>query len=168
MKFMEYSAPCGNLLLGVNGQGICLCDWMTGDRIEKSLRRIRRFIPPGHPCRDDETLLEEASRQLDEYFGLRRKVFDLPISPFGTEFQLLVWKTLASVPYGETLSYKGLAQAVSTSQGARAVASAVGANPLSILIPCHRIIGSDGALTGYAGGLEAKSFLLSLEKKMSK
>lgn len=163
MKFSEYASPCGSLLLGVNDRSICLCDWMVGNRIETTLRRVRRFMPSaeyGH----DETLLKQATALLDEYFAGRLRKFDLPLAPYGTEFQRRVWVALPSVAYGETASYKAIAEAIGCPLGVRAVATAIAANPLSILLPCHRIIGSDNSLTGYAGGLKAKEYLLHLEK----
>lgn len=163
MKFAEYNAPCGNLLVGIHGEGICLCDWMIGDRIEKTLHRLGRFLNSS-TGKDSEILPDRAVSQLDEYFEGKRKQFDIPLYLYGTEFQCRVWNALRHIPYGMTVSYKNVAETMSLVSGVRAVASAIGANPLSILIPCHRIIGSDGSLTGYAGGLEAKKYLLQLEK----
>lgn len=162
MTLSEYESPCGRLLLGVHGQSLCLCDWMTGDRIETSMRRINRHLTVSQ-CADDKTLYDRAARMLDEYFAGKRRQFDLPLLLCGTEFQQRIWKVLPQIPYGETVSYKDVAQRAGSPEGVRAVASAIGANPLSILIPCHRIIGADGTLTGYAGGLEAKRYLLRLE-----
>lgn len=162
MKFAEYDSPCGRLLLGVYGRSVCLCDWITGDRIDKTLKRINKFLPvPDAP--DDLTLTDIVKGQLDEYFAGCLKRFDLPLMALGTEFQKHVWNALQRVPYGHTAPYKFIAETVGVPHGVRAVASAVGANPLSILIPCHRIIGKDGSLAGYAGGLEAKRYLLKLE-----
>ena len=137
---------------------------MVEGRIEKTLRRIRKYLPS--PVLEDNTdILVLAGRQLDEYFAGIRKEFDLPLLPLGTDFQLQVWDALMAVSYAQTASYKTIAEAVCRSSSVRAVANAIGANPLSILIPCHRIIGTDGTLTGYAGGLEAKRYLLELENK---
>ncbi len=108
-------------------------------------------------------MLAAARQQIDEYFAGIRQVFSLPIGFSGSEFQNKVWETLQSIPYGNTLSYASLAQKVGRPAAVRAVANAVGANPISILVPCHRIIGSNGSLTGYAGGLSAKRLLLQLE-----
>lgn len=162
MKFAEYDAPCGRLLLGVHGKGICLCDWMTDDRIERTLRRLNKFITPADGM-DKEELFDETKYQLDRYFSGTLRQFDVPIKTFGTEFQRGVWGALQQIPYGETSTYKFIAVTVGLPRGARAVASAIGANPLSILIPCHRINGVDGSLTGYAGGIDAKRYLLRLE-----
>lgn len=110
-------------------------------------------------------LLEEAARQLEEYFAGQRKVFSLPLAPKGTEFQLRVWQALLQIPYGETRSYGELAAMVGNPKACRAVGGANHRNPLSILIPCHRVVGTGGSLTGYAGGLNVKEFLLKLESE---
>lgn len=108
-------------------------------------------------------LLERAKAQLLEYLAGRRQSFDLPLAPEGTPFQRQVWQALKQIPYGQTRSYGWLAQQVGRPQAARAVGHANGQNPLSILLPCHRVVGANGALTGYAGGLERKKLLLRLE-----
>ena len=111
----------------------------------------------------DNAVLRNAAKQLDEYFAGKRRDFDLPLSPHGTEFQRGVWKTLATIPYGETISYAQLAQRVGKPNASRAVGAANGRNPLPIVLPCHRVIGADGSLTGFGGGLPTKQFLLKLE-----
>jgi methylated-DNA-[protein]-cysteine S-methyltransferase len=109
-------------------------------------------------------LLAEAQRQLSDYFAGTRRVFDLPLRPAGTDFQRRVWQVLASVPWGTTTTYGAIAARLGLPPGAsRAVGAANGANPIAIVLPCHRVIGSDGRLTGYAGGLERKARLLRLE-----
>ncbi len=112
-------------------------------------------------------LLERASRQLEEYFAGKRKQFDLPLSLRGTEFQRQVWAALRDIPYGETRSYGQIAQAVGRPKAVRAVGMANHRNPISIIVPCHRVVGADGSLTGYGGGLENKKFLLALERGCS-
>lgn len=109
-------------------------------------------------------LLERASRQLEEYFAGKRKQFDLPLSLRGTEFQRQVWAALRDIPYGETRSYGQIAQAVGRPKAVRAVGMANHRNPISIIVPCHRVVGADGSLNGYGGGLENKKFLLALER----
>lgn len=108
-------------------------------------------------------LLERCAQQLDAYFVGQRKDFDLPLNPVGTDFQTQVWKTLQTIPYGVTWSYKQLAEAADCPKGYRAVGLANNRNPISILIPCHRVVGASGKLTGYGGGLSNKEFLLKLE-----
>ena len=107
--------------------------------------------------------LEEACRQLREYFEGRRTRFELPLDPQGTEFQKTVWKALLEIPYGHTLSYMDLAKRLGDPLAIRAVAAANGQNPLWVVVPCHRVVGSDGSLTGYAGGLHRKKWLLNHE-----
>ena len=111
----------------------------------------------------DNDVLRETHAQLDDYFAGKRRTFDLPLAPRGTEFQCGVWRTLATIPYGETISYAQLATRVGKPSAMRAVGAANGRNPLPIVLPCHRVIGSDGSLTGFGGGLPTKQFLLSLE-----
>ena len=110
-------------------------------------------------------LLDSAVSQLNEYFSGIRKNFDLPLKFGGTEFQNRVWQELSKIPYGETISYKDLAERTGNIKACRAVGMANNKNPIPIIIPCHRVVGSNGKLTGYAGGLEAKKFLLELEQK---
>jgi len=115
---------------------------------------------PEHP------VLLRAAQQLQAYFAGEAKDFDLPLDAQGTAFQMRVWQALQSIPYGQTRSYAQLAALVGSPKAARAVGLANGRNPLSIIVPCHRVIGADGSLTGYGGGLENKRFLLKLEKAL--
>jgi len=120
----------------------------------------------GELHRDDaDPVLREASRQLGEYFGGERERFDLPLSFAGTTFQQQVWQALLSIPFGETRSYAQIAAQIGNPTAVRAVGAANGRNPISIIAPCHRVIGAAGALTGFAGGLEAKRYLLNLEAR---
>ena len=118
--------------------------------------------------RDRTPLLESAARQLEEYFDGRRRDFTLPLRPAGTAFQCEVWNALRAIPYGQTRSYGQIAEAVGRPAAARAVGMANHRNPLPIVIPCHRVIGASGALTGYAGGVEVKEALLRIEIQNSK
>lgn len=114
---------------------------------------------------EEETAeIKEAAKQLAEYFTGARQSFDLPLSPQGTEFQQRVWQALCDIPYGETRTYKQVAEAIGNPQASRAVGMANNRNPIMIIIPCHRVIGANGALTGYAGGLDMKDTLLKLEQ----
>ena len=108
-------------------------------------------------------LIKEAYRQLSEYLKGERKAFDLPLNPKGTDFQKRVWRALCDIPYGETRSYKQIAEAIGNPKAVRAVGMANNRNPITIVVPCHRVIGADGKLVGYGGGLEMKEFLLRLE-----
>lgn len=119
-------------------------------------------------CPVEETeLIRETKRQLDEYFAGKRKDFDVPTRLNGTEFQKRVWLALRDIPYGKTASYKDIASAVGCPKGYRAVGMANNRNPISIIYPCHRVVGSDGSLTGYGGGLDVKAKLLELERRNS-
>jgi methylated-DNA-[protein]-cysteine S-methyltransferase len=114
---------------------------------------------------EETKLLKKAGQQLQEYFAGRREIFDLPLAPKGTTFQLEVWRALQDIPYGETRSYKDIAAAVGNYKASRAVGMANHHNPIAIIIPCHRVIGSNGRLVGYGGGLDVKDYLLNLEKQ---
>ncbi len=116
---------------------------------------------PGEP-----PILSESIRQLQQYFSGERREFDLPLEPRGTPFQKKVWQALQTVPFGKTASYKTIAEQIQNPKAVRAVGMANSRNPIPIIIPCHRIIGSNGKLTGYAGGLWRKKYLLNLEKKV--
>lgn len=110
-------------------------------------------------------LLQEAKKQLEEYFAGKRKEFDLPISSHGTEFQKKVWNALRQIPYGETRSYREIAVQIGNPKACRAIGGANNKNPIMIIVPCHRVIGADGSLVGFGGGLSAKEYLLALERK---
>ena len=116
-------------------------------------------------CSGGDPLLEKAEAQLQEYFAGKRKTFDLPLKLEGTEFQERVWQALCRIPYGSTCSYSELAAAAGRPKAIRAAAQACHVNPIGIVVPCHRVIGKDGSLTGYAGGIEKKKFLLELEHR---
>ncbi len=164
ISLQHYESPVGTLLIGAFENRLCLCDWAERKSRESIDRRLCRALDGRlvtQPC----STTEEAMRQLDEYFEGRRQAFTLPLWMIGTDFQRLVWEQLRGIGYGATCSYGALAAALGRPRAVRAVASANGANALSIFIPCHRVIGTDGTLTGYAGGLEVKRFLLELEKR---
>jgi len=120
--------------------------------------------PPKGFEKHESPLIKNAAKQLDEYFHGKRKVFDLPLTFHGTGFKVKVWEALLTIPYGELRSYGQLAAEIGNPKASRAVGMANKRNPISIIVPCHRVIGHDGSLTGYAGGLELKQKLLKLEK----
>lgn len=120
-------------------------------------------IPEGFDLKET-LLLKEAAKQLSEYFSGKRKTFELPLAPSGTEFQKKVWDTLKQIPYGETMSYGEVAKKIGNDKACRAVGMANNKNPIPIIIPCHRVIGSNGKLVGYGGGLDIKKKLLELEQ----
>jgi methylated-DNA-[protein]-cysteine S-methyltransferase len=123
-----------------------------------------RFRAPGRPRRPDKGLLAEMTRQLGAYFDGRLRTFSLPLAPVGTAFQTEVWRTLGTIPYGQTWTYTELAERIGRPAAVRAVGAANGRNPIPIIIPCHRVIGSSGKLVGFGGGLETKRALLGLEQ----
>lgn len=159
-----YNSPCGELVLASVDDELCLCDWQEKPCAERNRRRLARLL--NIELREEPSaVILQTKAQLDEYFAGKRTVFDVPLHPVGTAFQQRVWQALLEIPFGATRSYKEVAQRVGNVKGVRAVAGAIGANGISIIIPCHRVIGSNNALTGFAGGLAAKRFLLNLENR---
>lgn len=153
------------MLLGAFCDKLVLADWMT--EVDGGSRQLRR-VTAALGCEAEEGscgILDAAAVQLDEYFGGKRVTFELDLRFIGTPFQERVWAALMQIPYGSTTTYSAVAEAIGMGAGVRAVANAIGANRMSIIVPCHRVIGSDGSLTGYAGGLDAKRALLALEKR---
>lgn len=161
-----YGSPVGELILGAVEGRLCLCDWVGRKNREEVDRRLRESV--GAVFADGSSdVIELAVRELDEYFAGERRGFDIPLLIIGTPFQKKVREALMKIPYGGTASYGEIAHRIGHPQAVRAVANAIGANPLSIFLPCHRVVGADGSMTGYAGGLEAKRRLLDLEKESS-
>lgn len=148
-------SPVGKLKLVANEQGLTAVLWENDDPVRVPLGPMRQ--------RDDHPVLLEAARQLKEYFSGGLKTFDLPLEFKGTEFQKKVWSALLTIPHGQTRSYAQIALQIGNPKAVRAVGAANGKNPISIIAPCHRVIGSNGKLTGFAGGLQAKATLLALE-----
>ncbi|WP_102961059.1 methylated-DNA--[protein]-cysteine S-methyltransferase [Mangrovicella endophytica] len=146
-------SPLGPLLLATAGQGLRLVSFPEGSRTRRPL----------DGWREDRSALAEPMRQLDAYFAKRLKSFDLPLDPVGTPFQRAVWLHLAGIPHGSVTSYGAIAAALGRPGASRAVGAANGANPLPIILPCHRVVGADRSLTGFGGGLPAKRFLLEHE-----
>lgn len=158
-----YASPCGEIVLASVEDKLCLCDWNERPCAEKNMRRLVRLLNAEF-VEETSAVLERAKIQLDEYFAGLRRTFDLPLHLVGTDFQKRVWNALLEIPYGETRSYKEIALKVDNLKGVRAVAQAIGANGICIIIPCHRVVGSDHSLTGFAGGLEVKRVLLGIER----
>ena len=167
MRFTEMGSPIGTLLLAADDEGLRFVGLPDGKGVVTPAPDwVRDDAPlrgPAPLARDAGAHLDDARRQLDEYFAGTRRAFELRLAPRGTEFQRLVWFALAEIPYGATWSYAELARRVGRPKAVRAVGAANGANPLPIVLPCHRVIGADGSLVGYGGGLSAKRFLLDLE-----
>jgi methylated-DNA-[protein]-cysteine S-methyltransferase len=154
-EYKVISSPVGKLKLVANEKGLAAILWE-----KENPRRVPLGPMTEAPA---NKLLLEAARQLGEYFGGRLKRFTVPLDFQGTEFQKSVWKALLAIPFGETRTYAAIAQQLGKPEASRAVGAANGRNPISIIAPCHRVLGSSGKLTGFAGGLEAKQYLLSLE-----
>lgn len=158
----SFNTPFGELILGSVDDCLCLCDWKYRKQRIAIDHRIQSSIGSEYVEKETDVIIQ-TKNQLDEYFRKERKEFSIPLLLLGTDFQKIVWNQLMKISYGESISYLQLAQQMSNPLAIRAIASANGANAISIIVPCHRIIGSKGDLVGYAGGLEAKRKLLELE-----
>ena len=156
MFFSRLDSPIGKITLAGDGQGLRLLGFPTG----------KGRVEPEPHWHEDPGQFAEAADQLTEYFAGCRTEFDLPLAPRGTPFQLSVWQALGDIPFGATTSYGKLAALLGRPAAARAVGAANGANPLAIVVPCHRVIGADGSLTGFGGGLSIKQHLLTLEQRV--
>ena len=153
MLFLFHPTPIGDLLVAGDGNTLGLIGFPQG----KGRREP-------HPDWDEDlSAFAAVRRQLDAYFGGTLRRFDIPLAPRGTEFQLAVWEALTHIPYGETITYSDLAIRIGNPAAVRAVGAANGANPIPIVVPCHRVIGADGSLTGFGGGLDTKRWLLRHE-----
>ena len=151
MNYQYMDSPIGRLRLLSNGTCLVRIEFQGREEVAED------------DVEKKDAVLKAASNQLQEYFRGQRRVFELPLAPLGTPFQRSVWDALAQIPFGELRSYLDIAEAIGNRAAVRAVGAANGRNPLPIVVPCHRVIGSDGSLTGFAGGLEAKTCLLQLE-----
>ena len=153
MNYCRKSTPVGRLLLAGDDEGLRWISFESGPHA----------VHPGEDWQQRKDPFREAIAQLEAYFAGERSRFDLALAPVGTPFQRNVWSLLTAIPYGETVSYGELARRLGRSTASRAVGAANGRNPIPIIIPCHRVIGADGSLTGFGGGLEIKRRLLALE-----
>ncbi len=160
-----YQTSYGELILGSFDNKLCLCDWRYRKMRTAIDSRLWRGLEAEYVEKPDE-VLNNTIQQLEEYFLAKRKQFDIPLLMVGTDFQQKVWNELIKIPYGKTSSYLQLAEKTGNKNAVRAVANANGANAISIIVPCHRIIGSKGELVGYAGGLKTKEKLLQLEQSL--
>ena len=149
-KIFFYDTPVGKLCIGEEDDSITRVTWSK---------------VPQEYIQEETELILNCKIQLEEYFAGNRKQFDLPLAPKGTDFQKRVWKALTDIPYGETRTYGKIAAAVGNPKAARAVGMANNKNPIGIIVPCHRVVGADGKLVGYAGGMEKKEWLLNLEQE---
>jgi len=160
--FDVLDTPVGPLFVGGSEDGVHVIKFL--DQRESEAVLVGEVeAAAGEPATRGGAASDEAIRQLEEYFAGTRSEFDLPLSPRGTPFQLKVWMALRSIPPGETTSYGAMAEMIGKPTASRAVGAANGKNPISIIVPCHRVIGANGTLTGYGGGLERKAWLLNHE-----
>jgi methylated-DNA-[protein]-cysteine S-methyltransferase len=167
IKITYYKSPYGDLILGSFREKLCLCDW----RYRKMRASVDNRIQTGLNAtyiKEPSMVTEDTINQLSQYFNGNRTIFDLPLLLVGSDFQKKVWHALLQVPFGQTETYSGLSKKTGNIKALRAVASANGANALSIIVPCHRVIGKNGELTGYAGGINIKRKLLQLENALNK
>lgn len=155
-------SPLGALTVIVSDVGVRAIAWPDDDA-----SRVPAVDAAGPAGSEPSPIADEAARQLREYFAGDRTDFDLPLDPRGTDFQLAAWTALRTIPFGETVSYAEQADRLGDRGKARAVGAANGRNPISIVVPCHRVVGSSGELTGFAGGIEAKRFLLDHERRIA-
>ncbi len=163
----HFHTPIGNMMMAATKDGLCLLEFepenMNGQDIVILLKRLK-----GNVVQGENDHVRQAKQELTEYFNGIRQKFDVALDPIGTDFQLRVWKGLQQIPYGTTVTYMDQTRSLGDLKAIRAVASANGKNKIAIIIPCHRVIGSNGKLTGYAGGMERKRWLLDLERSYSK
>tara|TARA_B100001105_G_scaffold53595_1_gene40656 strand:+ start:2159 stop:2644 length:486 start_codon:yes stop_codon:yes gene_type:complete len=155
MYYTYATSPIGQLLLAGSADALQVIGFPHGDKARRADIGWERYDEP----------FKKTARQLNEYFAGERREFELELAPEGTKFQVEVLEALRGIPYGETRTYRDIAVAVGRPKAVRAVGNANGRNPLPIVIPCHRVIGSDGSLTGFGGGIEAKRYLLDLEQQ---
>jgi O-6-methylguanine DNA methyltransferase len=159
---ITYQSPLGPLLIVASPNALCLIDFAQGKYLQKHLEDCQKAF--GHLQPEANAFCLEAQAQLQAYFAGERQTFDLPLAFVGTDFQQQVWQSLLAIPYGQAISYAQQAQNIGNPKGVRAVANANSRNKLAIVVPCHRVLGKNGSLTGYASGVEHKAFLLDLEK----
>lgn len=155
IRYARYDSPLGTILIAEASEGLHRLDFLDNE--------IPFEAPEGWV--EVDRLPSGAVEQLDAYFRGERHAFTLPLAPEGTPFQREVWRALQAIPYGDTRSYREVATAIGRPEAVRAVGAANGRNPLAIVVPCHRVVGSDGSLTGFAGGVERKAALLALEAR---
>lgn len=158
IHYTEYESPLGKLLLAATDNGLCGLYFEQHKRF-KGMQGWRR--DDSHPH------LRHAARQLDEYFAGGRTRFDIALDIPGTPFQRAVWQELLRLPFGKTTTYQAIAQRVANPKAIRAAGTAIGRNPVSIIVPCHRVVGASGSLSGYAGGLDRKRYLLAHEERLA-
>ncbi len=166
--YANYSSAIGPLTLAATDNGICSLQFGETKNVLPIINAWMRKQNISGQLIEDKAALNEAMVQLEEYFTHKRKIFDLHLDLYGTPFQKLVWEALQHIPYGETRSYKQIAADIGAPKAVRAIGSANNKNPLPIFLPCHRVIGSNGNMVGYGGGLDKKMYLLQIEGALEK
>ncbi|MDE6371558.1 MAG: methylated-DNA--[protein]-cysteine S-methyltransferase [Duncaniella sp.] len=156
-----FSTPVGDMILGSLGGELVMAAWQVSPR--PTMSALSRLTGLGWQ-QGTSAVIEAAKGELTDYLAGRRTAFDIPVRLIGTPFQISVWNALGEIPFGTTVSYASLAERIGHPRAVRPLSTAVGCNPVSIIVPCHRVVGTDGRLHGYAGGLECKSALLALER----
>ena len=151
----NYSSPIGEIMIASDGEAVCGAWFLDQKHFKSTIDDVT--------VNDDLAIFKKVTRWFDDYFNGLNPEIDFKLRPDGSDFRKRVWKVLSEIPYGETLTYGEIASMISPEMSARAVGGAVGHNPIAILIPCHRVLGADGKLTGYAGGIDRKIQLLRLE-----
>jgi methylated-DNA-[protein]-cysteine S-methyltransferase len=164
-RYAAFPSPIGDLVAGVTGDGLFLLEFADAESLTaKPLPGVEQGPQRGQP---EHRILRQLRAELDGYFSGKRRAFDVPLAMRGTPFQLDVWRELVKVPYGNTTNYAEIARRVGRGRAVRAVGQANGRNPIVILVPCHRIVSSDGSLGGYSSGLDRKRYLLDLERRFA-
>ena len=162
ISLTHIDTPLGLMCACATSKGICLLEFTDRKNIELQFERLRKCLCD-NIVEEETPLLIQLKQELSEYFSDKRKEFTLPLHLVGTDFQKNIWTELLKIPYGKTVSYMQLSEIIGNPKAIRAVANANANNKIAIIVPCHRVIGSDGSLTGYAGGLDRKRWLLNLE-----
>lgn len=157
------TTPLGKMFVASTNKGICMLTFYNEKNIQKQIEKLKKFFDADVMSAHNKHF-DQLKKELDEYFEGKREVFEIPLQLLGTPFQQKVWNILQAIPYGNTISYQEQAVLINNEKAVRAVANANAANLIAIIIPCHRVIGKNGKLTGYAGGIDKKEFLLNLEK----
>ena len=160
-----HKTPIGEIIIGSYDSKLCMLDFRYRKKRDTIDKRLQTNLKANYIEFEDDIIIQ-TKQQLLEYFNMTRKIFDIPLLLVGSDFQKSVWNELLKIPYGTTTSYLELSKSIGNAKAVRAVANANGANAIGIIVPCHRIIGSNGELTGYAGGLDKKKKLLELENNL--
>jgi len=163
--YKQLQTPIGPMIACSGDKGICLLEFYEEGGLERKIASVEKWLK-GVLIKETTPYLEQAEKELQQYFAGERKVFEVPLQLHGTDFQKQVWQALQTIPYGVTRSYMQQTLSFTVAESIRAVANANGKNPIAIIVPCHRVIGSNGSLTGYAGGLWRKKYLLELESEV--